>query len=44
MIAPMDAPIDWVSNVVIATKPSGDLRICINLKELNKVLKDIPFQ
>ena len=39
MIAPMDAPTDWVSNVVIATKPSGDLRICIDPKELNKALK-----
>ena len=37
--APMDAPTDWVSNVVIATKPSGDLRICICPKELNKALK-----
>ena len=27
------------SNVVIATKPLGDLRICIDPKELNKVLK-----
>ena len=35
----MDAPTDWVSNVVIATKPPGDLRICIDPKELNKVLK-----
>ena len=39
MTAPMDAPTDWVSNVVIATKPSGDLRICICPKELNKALK-----
>ena len=35
----MDAPTDWVSNVVIAIKPPGDLRICIDPKELNKVLK-----
>ena len=34
----MDAPTDWVSNVVIATKPSGDKRICIDPKELNKAL------
>ena len=39
VIAPMDAPTDWVSNVVIATKPSGVLRICIDPKELNKALK-----
>ena len=35
----MNASTDWVSNVVIATKPSGDLRICICPKELNKALK-----
>ena len=39
VIAPMDAPRDWVSNVVIATKPSGDQRICMDPKELNKALK-----
>ena len=39
MIAPMNVPTDWVSNVVIAIKPSGDLRICIDPKELNKALK-----
>ena len=32
VIAPVDSPTDWVSNVVVATKPSGDLRICIDLK------------
>ena len=39
VIAPMDTLTDCVSNVVIATKPSGDLRICIDPKELNKALK-----
>ena len=39
MIAPMDASTDWVSNVVIATKRSGDLRIYVDPKELNKALK-----
>lgn len=38
-IAPIDAPTDWVSNVVTAIKPSGDLRICINPKALDKALK-----
>ena len=39
VIAPVDSPTDWVSNVVVATKPSGDLRICIDPKGLNKALK-----
>ena len=46
VIAPMDAPTDWVSNVVIVIKPSGDLRICIDPKSSMKPLrgKDIPSQ
>lgn len=39
VIAPVDEPTDWVSNIVIATKSSGDLRVCIDPKELNKALK-----
>ena len=39
VVAPVDEPTDWVSNIVIATKPSGDLRICIDPKPLNKALK-----
>ena len=39
VIAPVDSPTDWVSNVVVATKPSGDIRICIDPKGLNKALK-----
>ena len=35
----MDVPTDRVSNAVIVTKPSEDLRICIDPKELNKALK-----
>ena len=32
LIALMDKPTDWVSNLVIATKKSGDQRICIDTK------------
>ena len=39
VIAPVDSPTDWVSNVVVATKPSGDLRFCIDPKGLNKAVK-----
>ena len=43
VVAPVDEPTDWVSNVVIATKPSGDLRICIDPKPLNKALeREVP--
>lgn len=39
VIEPVDEPTDWVSNVVVATKPNGDLRICIDPQQLNKALK-----
>ena len=36
---PVDEPTDWVSNLVTATKESGDLRLCLDPKQLNKALK-----
>ena len=39
VLMPVDEPIDWVSNLVIATNESGDLRLCLDPKELNKALK-----
>jgi len=39
VIEPVEAPTDWLSNVVVARSPSGDLRISIDPKELNKVLE-----
>ena len=39
VLVPVDEPTDWVSNLVIATKASGDLRLCLDPKQLNKALK-----
>ena len=39
VLVPVDEPTDWVSNLVIATKASGDLRLCLGPNQLNKVLK-----
>lgn len=39
VLMPVDEPTDWVSNLVIATKESGDLRLCLDLQQLNKALK-----
>ena len=39
VLVPVDEPTDWVSNLVIATKESGDLRLCLDLQQLNKALK-----
>ena len=44
VIAKVEKPTPWVSNVVVATKKSGDLRICIDPKPLNAALKRERYQ
>jgi hypothetical protein len=39
VLAPVDEPTAWVSQYVVATKKSGDLRICIDPGPLNEALK-----
>ena len=39
VLMPVDELTDWVSNLVVATKASGDLRLCLDPKQLNKALK-----
>lgn len=44
MITPVDEPAEWVSQIVVAMKKSGELRICIDPKPLNAVLKRERYQ
>lgn len=44
VIAPVDVPTDWVSTLVIAQKKSGGMRICMDPKHLNEVLKREHYQ
>ena len=44
VVAKVDEPIEWVSSVVIATKKSGALRICIDPRPLNQALKRETYQ
>ena len=39
VIAKVDEPTEWVSQVVVTTKKSGELRVCIDPKPLNEALK-----
>ena len=39
ILAPVTEPTPWVSSMVVVKKPNGTLRICIDPKDLNKVLK-----
>ena len=39
VIEPVSEPTDWVSSLVIARKPNGSLRVCLDPKNLNEVIK-----
>ena len=39
MIEPVDFPTDWVSAIVVTLKPNGKIRLCLDPRPLNKVLK-----
>lgn len=39
IIAPVSEPTPWVSSMVIARKSNGRLRICLDPKDLNRVLR-----
>ena len=39
VITPVDEPTPWVSQIVITLCKNGDLRVCIDPKELNKALQ-----
>ena len=44
IIVPVTEPTDWVSSIVIAEKPNGSLRICLDPKDLNKAIKRHHFK
>ena len=44
VLAPVDEPTDWVNQMTIATKQSGELRICLDPRALNKALKREHYQ
>ena len=39
VIEKVEQPTDWVNSVVYATKPSGELRICLDPKDLNTCVR-----
>ena len=39
VIRKVDEPTDWVSSQVMSWKSNGKLRICLDLKDLNKAIK-----
>lgn len=39
IITPVSTPTDWISSMVVARKPSGAIRLCIDPKPFNVALK-----
>ena len=39
VIEPVTEPTDWVSQIVVARKPNGKLRMCLDPRDLNKAIK-----
>lgn len=44
VITPVDEPTDWLNNIVVGVKKTGDLRVCIDPQLLNKALKRERYQ
>ena len=44
VLTPVSEPTDWVNSIVVTEKRNGDIRICIDTKDLNKALKREHFQ
>ena len=44
VIAPVDQPTEWVNSLVIAQKKNGDLRLCLDPKDLNKHIQREQFE
>ncbi|XP_061709453.1 uncharacterized protein LOC133519464 [Cydia pomonella] len=44
IIAKVEGPTDWVNSMTIVKKPNGDLRICLDPKELNQAIKREHFR
>ena len=44
VIAQVEEPTEWVNSLVVIEKPNGALRICLDPRDLNKVLKREHFQ
>ena len=44
VIKKVEEPTEWVSQLVVAKKPNGNLRICIDPKDLNRALMRSHYQ
>lgn len=38
IIEPVEGPTPWVSPVLMVPKPSGDIRLCVDMRKANKAI------
>ena len=38
IIVPVEDPKDWVDSLVVREKPNGNLRVCLDPRDLNKAI------
>ncbi|GFW58720.1 transposon Tf2-6 polyprotein [Trichonephila clavipes] len=44
IVSKVNKPTDWVQSLVIVEKPNGNLRLCLDPRDLNKVFKSEHYQ
>ena len=44
VIRKVDEPTEWVNSLLVGEKPNGDLRICLDPRDLNKAIKREHYQ
>ena len=44
VIIPVDEPTDWVSSLVVVMKKNGQLRVCLDPRDLNRAIKREHYQ
>lgn len=44
ILSPVTEPTEWVNNIVIVPKNNGDIRICMDPRNLNKYVRRELFQ
>lgn len=44
IISKIEEPTDWVNSLVVATKKNGDLRLCLDPRDLNKYIRRQHFK
>ena len=39
VVVSVDGPTDWINSLVVVKKDDGDLRVCLDARDLNRAIK-----